>query len=261
MSWVVHIYPNCSLSSTYENLSTSRSLVTNSASSIFIWRLRWTWESLFFTCSRMDDVGNHHLKQFAKPHFRGLHKMTFASYNLDMQLVDTNNTKICEYSSFIHKKSISNLCTDKQSISHFNCSFVFWQWQSLTQEHPQNMKLKCEVQIIDMSSNLTNGFVSLWNESHDPIISFHLQIWASTNENNLKREQCTIGCTWYTTCNLSLAFHSNYLYILQAFIFPCMFLSHWNKVNAYTNSLHIWVFKYMVSNIMLLKWYHTSLKI
>lgn len=31
--------------------------------------------------------------------------MTFASYNLDMQLVDTNNTKIFEYSSFIHKKN------------------------------------------------------------------------------------------------------------------------------------------------------------
>jgi hypothetical protein len=103
----------------------------------------------------MDDVGNHHLKQFAKPPFRGLHIMTFASYNPDMQLVDTNNTKICEYSSFIHKKKISNLCTNKQSNSHFNCSLVLGNDNFSLKEHPQSMELKCDVQIVDMSSNLT----------------------------------------------------------------------------------------------------------
>ncbi len=60
-------------------------------------------------------------------------------------------------------------------------------------QHAQSMKQECDVQFVDMSSNMTNSFVSLWNEICDPSIFFQLQIWARNNlfinENNLEKKQ------------------------------------------------------------------------
>jgi hypothetical protein len=40
---------------------------------------------------------------------------------------------------------------------------------------------ECDVQFVGISSNMTNSFVSLWNEIHDLSVFFQLQIWARNN--------------------------------------------------------------------------------
>ncbi len=48
-------------------------------------------------------------------------------------------------------------------------------------QHAQSVEQECDVQFVGISSNMTNSFVSLWNEIHDLSVFFQLQIWARNN--------------------------------------------------------------------------------
>ncbi len=83
--------------------------------------------------------------------------MTFVDCNLNMQLVTKNKIQIYGYSFFIHKKTFLDLYMDNQLAKSFSTFMAMVNFK----QHAQNMEPKCNVQFVDMPSNMTNGFVSL----------------------------------------------------------------------------------------------------